>query len=161
VCFRSVVKVYKKILIPLDGSNLSEYAVKHLNSVTMTAGGTSLILLRVVEPITNLYAGGYYAFELAAKAKKEAKTDAHKYLEKIANKLRQKGIDIETVVTDGVPADDILDYVAKHKVDLIIMSTHGRSGISRWFAGSVAEKVIRHSTVPVLITPPPSTRASR
>jgi nucleotide-binding universal stress UspA family protein len=68
---------------------------------------------------------------------------------------------IETVVTDGRPADEILNYATDNKVDLIIMSTHGRSGVSRWFFGSVAEKVIRHATVPVLISPPRGTRAGR
>ena len=152
--------MYKKILIPLDGSKLSEHALEHLNAVAMADDSPSIILLRVAEPTTALIAGGSYALELAAEAKEQAKADAHEYLTKIANDLKKKGMNTETVVTDGVPADDILSYATENKVDLIIMSTHGRSGVTRWFFGSVAEKVIRHSTVPVLISPPHGTRAS-
>jgi nucleotide-binding universal stress UspA family protein len=152
--------MYKKILIPLDGSDLSEHALQHLDSISIN-DDSSIILLRVVEPMTALIAGGSYALELAAEAKKQAKADAEAYLTKIATSLKKKGMRTETLVTEGVPADDILDYVAENKVDLVIMSTHGRSGISRWFAGSVAEKVIRHSTVPVLIAPPHGARTKR
>jgi nucleotide-binding universal stress UspA family protein len=152
--------MYKKILIPLDGSDLSEHALQHLDSISIN-DDSGIILLRVVEPMTALIAGGSYALELAAEAKKQAKADAEAYLTKIATSLKKKGMRTETLVTEGVPADDILDYVAENKVDLVIMSTHGRSGISRWFAGSVAEKVIRHSTVPVLIAPPHGARTKR
>lgn len=149
--------MYKKILIPLDGSELSEHALKHLDAISKD-GGLSVILLRVVESVKALITGDYYSLELAADARKRAMADAYEYLDKIAAKLKKKEYDVKTVVSDGIPADDIMNYVTDNHIDLIIMSTHGRSGISRWFFGSVAEKVIRHSTVPVLISPPQGTR---
>jgi nucleotide-binding universal stress UspA family protein len=152
--------MYQKILIPLDGSYFSEHALEHLDAISMD-NGPSVILLRVVEPTTALIAGGSDALEMATEAEKQTEADAHEYLAKIATGLKKKGMSIETVVTDGRPADEILNYATDNKVDLIIMSTHGRSGVSRWFFGSVAEKVIRHATVPVLISPPRGTRAGR
>ena len=152
--------MYKKILVPLDGSDLSEHALEHLDAIAMADNSPGIILLRVVEPLAALVAGGSYALDIAAEAKEQAEVDAQEYLTKIADGLKKKGMSIETVVTDGDPADVILSYAAENKVGLIIMSTHGRSGMSRWFFGSVAEKVLRHSTVPVLISPPLGTRAS-
>ena len=153
--------MYKKILVPLDGSELSEHALEHLKGIAMEPRITSIILLRVAETPVALIAGGSDGLEIAAKAKEQAKVDAGNYLTQIANHLKKKMMNVETSVTDGIPADDILNYATENEVDLIIMSTHGRSGISRWFSGSVAEKVIRHSTVPVLISPPHGTRTGK
>lgn len=153
--------MYKKILIPLDGSEISEHALEHLKGIAMDPRITSIIMLRVAETPVALYLGSDHDLEMEAGAKEQAKADANKYLTKIANYLKKKGMNVETVVTDGIPADDILNYATENEVDLIIMSTHGRSGISRWFSGSVAEKVIRHSTVPVLISPPHGSRSGK
>jgi nucleotide-binding universal stress UspA family protein len=153
--------MYKKILVPLDGSELSEHALEHLKGIAMEPRITSIILLRVAETPVALIAGGPDGLEMAAKAKEQAKVDANNYLTKIANHLKKKKMNVETIVTDGIPADDILNYATENEVNLIIMSTHGRSGISRWFSGSVAEKVIRHSTVPVLISPPHGSRTGK
>ncbi len=70
------------------------------------------------------------------------------------DRLKKEGISTQGVVVWGRPADEILKYINENKTDLVIMSTHGRSGIPRWAFGSVADKVIRHSTAPVLIIPP-------
>jgi nucleotide-binding universal stress UspA family protein len=153
--------MYKKVLVPLDGSELSEHALGHLDGIATEPGITSIVLMRVAETPGSLTAGGYFSHEIPAEAKEQAKVDAHNYLTKIAKDLGKKSLDIKTVVTDGIPADDILNYAAENGVDLIVMSTHGRSGLSRWFSGSVAEKVIRHSTVPVLICPPHGCRSGR
>jgi nucleotide-binding universal stress UspA family protein len=150
--------MYKKILVPLDGSKLSEHALEHLRII---AGGTKVpkvVLLQIVEPVVIPLAGGQYAVEQALEAREQADTDAKNYLDKLAGQLEEEGMSVKTVITHGMPADNILNYATKNKVGLIIMSTHGRSGISRWLFGSVAEKVIRHSTVPVLISPPRGTR---
>jgi len=120
-----------------------------------------IILLRVAEPVTTLIAGGSEALDMAEVAEKQAKADAQDYLDKIASGMQKKGFRVDTIVTNGVPADEILGYAEKNKIDLIIMSTHGRSGISRWFYGSDAEKVIRHATTPVLISPPHGARRRR
>jgi len=72
-----------------------------------------------------------------------------------------EGIAVETDIGDGLPADEILHYAEDKGVDLIIMSTHGKSGVSRWFSGSVAEKVVSQSFIPVLVVTPPGCRISK
>jgi nucleotide-binding universal stress UspA family protein len=150
--------MYKKILVPLDGSELSEHALEHLRAIAGGPKALKVVLLRIVEPVVIPLAGGQYAVKQALETREQADTDAKNYLNKLAGQLEEEGMSVKTVITHGMPADDILNYATKNKVGLIIMSTHGRSGISRWLFGSVAEKVIRHSTVPVLVSPPHGTR---
>jgi nucleotide-binding universal stress UspA family protein len=150
--------MYKKILVPLDGSKLSEHALEHLRMIVGAPKVPRVVLLRTVERVVIPRTGGPNAVQQALEAREKANTDAKNYLNKLAEQLEKEGMSVKTVITHGMPADDILNYATKNKVDLIIMSTHGRSGISRWLFGSVAEKVIRHSTVPVLISPPRGTR---
>ena len=153
--------MYKRILIPLDGSELSEHALDQFKELLTSSSDISVVLLQVVEPFTTLYAAGPAAVTMTEETQKQAEADAATYLSKVARRLRRKKLSVETAVVVGIPADVILDYANQHKVELIIMSSHGRSGISRWFFGSVAEKVIRHSILPVLIAPPRGTRAGR
>ncbi len=88
----------------------------------------------------------------------KAQAAAKDYLSKVADSLKKDGAATQAVVIQGRPADTILEFADKNRVDLIIMSTHGRSGPSRWVFGSVADKIVRHSTAPVLITSPPGVR---
>ncbi len=152
--------MYKKILLPLDGSEFSAHVLEHLIKVAGSQRASKVVLFHVVEPVILSY--GPQAIEVALELKKKAIADAKGYLAAVANDLKKKGLSVETLVNEGsYPADEIMDYAEKNGVDLIIMSTHGRSGISRWFFGSVAEKVIRHSTIPVLISPPVGSRGRK
>lgn len=151
--------MYKKILVPLDGSEISEQALEHVKELMPVPSTTEIVLLRVVDPLATTYAGGTdAAIEVAVQIQKKAEAEAASYLKKVAGELEEMGIEVKTVLTVGLPADVILDYARQNGVDLIIMSTHGRSGISRWLFGSVAEKIIRHSQLPVLISPPHGSR---
>ncbi|TFH42686.1 MAG: universal stress protein, partial [Chrysiogenales bacterium] len=77
------------------------------------------------------------------------------YLDKTADGLRKDGISVETrIVVDGEPASKILETAKEENADLIIMSTHGRSGFTRWIFGSVANRVLIHSSIPVLMVVP-------
>jgi nucleotide-binding universal stress UspA family protein len=153
--------MYNKILVPLDGSEFSEHALEALINIATSPGDIDIILLEVVEPPVTPYWGGTGAISEAHEVQKQAETSAAAYLSKLASRLKKKKLSVKTAVVAGIPADVILDYANQNSVDLIIMSTHGRSGISRWFFGSVAEKVTRHATIPVLISPPRGSRASR
>lgn len=82
------------------------------------------------------------------------------YIDRIANELRSQNVKVEPVIRYGVAADKILDYSLEIEVDLIIMATHGRSGITRWWMGSVAEKVIGGATAPVLLVQSKRRRAT-
>ena len=76
----------------------------------------------------------------------------------MADDLNKDGVAAETAVVSGKPAEAILDYAKQNQVELIIMSTHGRSGVGRWAFGSVADRILRYSVAPVLLIPPAGCR---
>jgi nucleotide-binding universal stress UspA family protein len=93
-----------------------------------------------------------------SRVREQNQKDAEEYVLKVKENLKKQGIATRAVTVVGNPADEILGYTEKNNVDLIVMSTHGRSGLSRFFFGSVAEKVSRHSRVPVLLIAPEGCR---
>ena len=147
-------KMYKKLLIPLDGSELAENALKHVEILTGTHKVKEVIFLRVIEPA----AGTLY--NLGTSIQERIEKEIKDYLESVADTFRKRGISAKSVVAYGPAADIILHYAEQNDIEIIIMSTHGESGISRFLAGSVAQRVMGHSTVPVLILPPPGSRTS-
>ena len=140
-----------QILTPLDGSPLAEAALAHAEQIAQQTGAT-LHLLRVVEPLSSwqktiLSEHGYVEQELEA----ERCTEAQHYLTKVCKRLQTSNIATCTQVYTGGAADAILAVLEKDPVDLIVMSTHGLSGYSRWVYGSVASKVLHNSTCPLLL----------
>jgi len=151
-------KMYKKILVPLDGSELAECALDHVKAIAIGCQVPEVVLLRVIEPIPS-QAYVEAPEDIIREAEKRNRTEAEDYLSKLADDLKKGGVAAQAVVVLGREADEILDYVNKNQVELIIMSTHGRSGISRWVWGSVTDRVIRHSRVPVLTVSPAGCRS--
>jgi len=145
--------MYKKVLVPLDGSEFSECVLDHVRVIATGCSIPEVVLLRVLEPIQR-QAYSMVPQDLVREVEEKAKNEMKDYLSKLAGELKKDGVNVETIVLSGRPEDEILDYADKNKVDLIIMSTHGRSGISRWVFGSIADRVVRHSMVPMLIVPP-------
>jgi nucleotide-binding universal stress UspA family protein len=143
--------MYQKILAPLDGSELAERALEHIKIVTEGSRASKVVLLQVIpwpaHPAHTL------SDELIRSEGEKAEAGARDYLTRVADSLKADGIAVETDIVHGGPAEEILDYATQNKVDLIVMSTHGRSGVSRWVFGSVAERVLRHSATPVLVIP--------
>ncbi len=150
--------MYKKILAPLDGSELSECTLEHLKAIATGCQIPEVVLLRVVEPLPHVYGDGGLPSGWHDEAQKKAEEFARDYLAKVAVSLKKEGISAETALVSGRAADAILDYAREHQVDLIIMSTHGRSGVTRWVMGGVADRVVRHSLVPVLTVSPAGCR---
>lgn len=148
--------MYKKLLVPLDGSEVSESIMPQVVSVAKPSNAM-VILFQAHEPIEPPVRE-VMGEDIATKVDTVTREDTQAYLDKIAGDLANQGIKSETVLAQGKPAEAIIQYAATHAVDLIIMATHGRSGISRWAFGSVAEKVLRQSSVPVLIGPVAGTR---
>ena len=144
--------MYKKILVPLDGSELSESVLEHVVAIATSCKVHEVVLTRVRYPLDKGVTDTLDA-DIASKLDETYQEEAAKYLEQIAADLKEKGIAAKTVVLSGNPAEEIINYAQSSVVDLIIMSTHGRSGVSHWAFGSVADKVIRHSEIPVLIRP--------
>jgi len=149
--------MYQKILVPLDGSEFSECSLEHVKAIAKGCSVPDVIVLMVLEIIPyRAEAGGI----LVESFEKDAKTRAEEYVAKVVAKLKKDGISAKGVVLKGLPDDRILKYVDKNKVDLIIMSTHGRTGIARWAFGSVADSVVRNAKVPVLIASPSGCRVA-
>ncbi len=150
--------MYQKILVPLDGSEFSECSLKHVRAIATGCKVPKVVLLRIVEPVPKDYRTIGMSESMLRNTDKQLETEANDYLIKIAANLKKEGIATQTVVVQGTAAEEILDYARNNHVNLIVMSTHGRSGVSRWAFGNVADRVLRHSTAPVLIAPPASCR---
>ena len=137
--------MYESVLIPLDGSELAESIFTELDKIAITSS-TRLVLIRVcsIQVVSDRY---------ISETRSEIVQEAESYLENMKAQLNAKGFTVEVHVCYGDPAFEILDLADLVDVNLITMSTHGRSGFGRWLLGSVAEKVIRHSNKPVLLKP--------
>jgi nucleotide-binding universal stress UspA family protein len=166
-------KMYKKILVPLDGSELAECALPHAEKLAKGKGpDTAEVTLVSVteraegyraaesssEPFVLSGAGGNMgpilqpqrqAAEPVAFGKKEKQ--AERYLDTITGRLEAEGIKVRTEVLTWPPAEAIVSYAEQNGVDVIVMSSHGRSGPSRRAYGRVAEKILKASRVPVLM----------
>ena len=133
----------KKILVPLDGSALAESALA--KATDMAGAESTLMLLRAAEAHT---LPGVDPTE----AQVEVVREAEEYLAAVAARLKEQGVDrVETSVWYGPAASAIVEAARLRKADLIVMSTHGRSGLGRLILGSVAESVLRGSSAPILL----------
>ncbi len=132
----------EKILVPLDGSTLAEAA---LWKAVELAGGATLSLLRAAEAHTIPGAD-------PVDAQVSAVREAEEYLASVLRRLKERGVtNVETHVWYGPPAAAIVEAADVQKVTLIVMSTHGRSGLGRLILGSVAESVLRGTRTPILV----------
>lgn len=150
--------MYKKILVPLDGSEFGECSLFHVKTIAANCGTEKIILLTAIEHREENAIRAWMGEDFVIESYKRARKQAEDYLDKIKNELGYLKIKIEKVIEDGWAADIIIEYAKKEDVDLIILSTHGKSGIVKWTLGSVADKVIRHSIAPVLLVAPTACR---
>jgi nucleotide-binding universal stress UspA family protein len=152
--------MYHKILIPLDGSELAECSLEHAKAIVQGCNVADVIVFRVIEPLSaqTTSALAQVGDNFIRKAEERNQQDAKDYVLKVKNNLKTQGIGSQAVTVEGRAADEILSYTGKNNIDLIVMSTHGRTGLSHFFFGSVAEKVSRHSRVPVLLLAPEGCR---
>lgn len=154
--------MYSKILVPLDGSKLAECSLGHLKSTISGNNNPEIVLLRVMETVSsNDIAAWAQAGYTLADIEKRNRSQVQEYLSNAVERLAKEGISANSEITYGRPAEAILDFAEKNKVDLIIISSHGRTGISRWALGSVADRVVHHSSIPVLVITPPECRTNR
>lgn len=132
-----------KILVPLDGSALAETALR--KAVELARGEATLVLLRAAEAHTLPGADPIDAQVITVR-------EAEEYLAAVRARVAEAGVGkVETHVWYGPPASAIVEAARVQKVDLIVMSTHGRSGLGRLILGSVAESVLRGTTTPILV----------
>jgi nucleotide-binding universal stress UspA family protein len=144
--------MYQKILVPLDGSEMAECVLPHVEAFISQCQFQTIVFVRVLEAITPAVAGEY-AINVEDLENREAnrKISAEAYLKEIIERLEPGGTELEKEVLIGRPADKLADYADHNNVDLILMATHGRSGVSRWVRGSVADRILRSASVPVLM----------
>jgi len=151
--------LYKKILVPLDGSKLSECVLPHVEKLAESGVAKEIILLRVCDSpsiIADYPEGKGKTWEKhVERMTANAQQSCSLYIEDVEKDLKDKGFKVKTESSLGKPAEEIVNYANKNKVDLIVMASHGRSGVSRWAYGSVADKVLRSTCVPVLLVKAP------
>lgn len=148
--------MFRKILLPLDSSDLAEYALAPAIRLAQQANG-ELCLLHVLERHTVLVPEGPdvlgHTLYYPEMVYKRAEMLARNYLDGLQSELAREHANVtwRFLLQEGDPAARIVDTAVNEQVDLIVMSTHGYSGVTRWVLGSVAEKVLRHAPCPVLI----------
>lgn len=144
---------FRSILVPLDGSALAEKALAAALQLARAMAGRAdatsvrLILLRVVGPVALVAADPMLYDELMRMGVDEAQA----YLKTVVETVDAGPVQVEVQAVSGAPADAIVHYAEEHGVDLIVMSSHGRTGSSRWVYGSVAEKVLHHAPCATVI----------
>lgn len=160
---------YQRILVPLDGSELAEQVLPYVkalirpNQASPLEGGareaTRVFLVSVLttglgDRTVALLTSSPPGLRLTTTALHHAEVQLRSYLRSVAAALREQGAAVHVAVQQGSPADEILAYAAEIEADLICMTTHGLSGVSRWVYGNVAGKVLQGARSPVLLVRP-------
>jgi nucleotide-binding universal stress UspA family protein len=140
--------MYKRALIPLDGSMVAESIIPFILEI---AGQLDMevALLRVLVPVPPMAVEG--TRQVFIEDVEKLRAQAEEYLEPIATELRGKGVRVTTMVRRGEPVAEILSGAREAEADLIAMTTHGRSGLSRLLFGSVAAAVVSDAEIPVFL----------
>ena len=142
--------MYSRIVVPLDGSSLSEQVLPYVRQLGL---GLSIpvTLMTVVEPPTPTIGHGLNPDAHEYESETHLEDHAASYLEGIASDLRSAGLQVSTATPAGSPAREIVSEAARHPESLIAMSGHGRSGVARWWLGSVADRVLHLADTPLLV----------
>jgi len=163
--------MFSKVLVPLDGSELAEAVLPYVEELGKQCAAEA-ILLRVVALPRDTGIAPFFQPPMSLPGSSEdevidrhgilrgqemesVRVEVERSLAPVRERLSSGGLSVSVVVLFGRPAERIIGYAMKEQVDLIAMSTHGRSGFSRWMLGSVADKVLRGVTLPVLVVRPP------
>ena len=147
-------------LVPLDGSELAEQILPHVEAMVKQRGAeiVDVVLIRVCEPptIPSDYPPGMPLSwdERVEQEMAKCSRRNEQYLLAVEKRLKGAGLSVRSQLLTGKAADEIVDYAAKTPFSLIAMTTHGRSGLSRWVYGSVAEKVLLGVSSPILLVRP-------
>ena len=127
--------MYKKIVVPLDGSELAECVLPHVEAVVKGCESPEVIFLQVIEPPAAPFTYRYVSEEerqkFAAEDSAEARRAAAAYLDEVVKSTNYSVSKVHSEVIIGKPAETIADYATKNEADLVVLATHGRSGVSR------------------------------
>lgn len=152
--------MYKHIMVPLDGSDLAECVLPHVVSIAKSIRGTRISLIRVVDPAvlpTSDPTSSEFGLTKSDRKQliKQRFDNAAQYLNDLTADLKWDWTTLNSEVIVGEPAESLAEYANKNHVDLIIIASHGRSGIRRLIMGSIAERIVRSSCAAVLLVRAP------
>ena len=155
----------ERILVPLDGSKIGESALPYVEDLVSKLSPevqVEVILLKVISPVRHWLQDGYDEggaslpdLDYTEKQVEENKKNALDYLNQTGEALRTKGVAVTAKVAVGDAAEGIVKAAEEINANLIALSTHGRSGITRWAFGSVADKVLRRGKIPIVMVKTP------
>ncbi len=143
--------MYDRIVVPLDGSILAETALSHAKNLAKS-DGTPLFLIRAIDPpLVNTVSsmGMRPTFGVTEEAHDQESRAAHEYIDRQVDSLTADGFKASGIVIWGNAASAVASTL--NDTDLLVMSSHGRTGPKRWFVGSVAEDILKRSSVPVFL----------
>lgn len=143
--------MYQHIMVPLDGSKVAECVIPHVEALVKGCEVKRVTFIRVVEPLRLSGIEGWLSEEQRERLARESKSEAWEYLNQVMSRFNYEGVGARTVLLTGGVADSLVDWAEKNNVDLIVIATHGRSAVSRWVWGSVADRILRSACVPVLM----------
>jgi nucleotide-binding universal stress UspA family protein len=148
--------MYSKIMVPLDGSQLAECVLPHVEAVTIGCKIATVVFVRVIDPGTvsaSLPAQGKLGSQEKSRRQleEERKKNAEAYLKKIIDSMNIENAVLNYEVLEGRVAETLADWAEKNNADLIVIASHGRSGIGRWVMGSVADRIMRSVCIPVMM----------
>ena len=143
--------MYKKILVPLDGSSLAEAILPHAQALAKSEGAEIVILRVPLIPSSEFLARDATTAAIVAE---EIEKESRAYIESEVIKLQHEGAQVTGITRDGVIPETIISVAKETHADVIAMSTHGRSGLQRMLMGSVAEQVVHFSPIPVMLFHP-------
>jgi nucleotide-binding universal stress UspA family protein len=147
--------MYEHLLVPLDGSETAERALPHAEAIAGAFHAT-IALLRAIVSSETLLAQSATAGDIAVPLDptpilEAERAGAAEYLAGIAAPLREKGLTVTTEIPEGVAAEMIVEHAQAFGVGVIVMTSHGRSGLGRLVFGSTADAVLRHAACPLLV----------
>lgn len=165
--------MYENLMIPLDGSKLAECVLPHVEAFVKNGLVKNASFVRVLEPLPVTLYDASVTFDMVPSAEAppsggrkekffpdmeywerqaaERNISAKAYLDNVSNRFNQYRTTIKCEVLEGPVAETLASYSEENNIDLILIATHGRSGVGRWLMGSVADRVLRSSSVPVLM----------
>jgi nucleotide-binding universal stress UspA family protein len=164
--------MFEKVLVPLDGSEMAAAVLPYVEDIAQRYSA-EIVLLRVIATPQDRSIATVFQPSLAVPGSSDDVTavthpvyreqemeslraEGERLLSPIRKRLRGEGLKVRIVVMFGRPSDRIVDFAEKEEVDLIALSTYGRSGFGRWAFGSVTKRVMRATAIPVLLIRPPS-----
>jgi nucleotide-binding universal stress UspA family protein len=137
-----------RVLVPVDGSEQSDHACE---LALEEFPGATLVFLHVINPVE-----ASYSTQVSIPSRSEAwydqqKEQAHEYIDDVAARAEERGVETERAIEVGKPTRKILQFAEENDIDHVVMGSHGREGVTRILLGSVAETIVRRSPVPVTV----------